>query len=234
MDYEFYVYDQLMYGNGDSLGNAFFKTKRASAYVNETRALKIMKYAVEEYLRWMPEEAYEKLNRTVVSDMNLNGIMRHIIFPIELDSKDYYRYIVSRLYPEQYPYQIEDSIICYYKRILSGEVSGFKNGFFVGEDGNQRARICLQYVLFHVCRERFNSVEAMYRYFAKSGSSKFFKEYKLFFGFRDQFEFPLDFLYFSLPAVLRNEYQYVILRKQLEIAKEKRRNTLVPALQMQS
>lgn len=218
MDNEYYVYDQIMLGNFKTCGKFFEKNSPGKiSLINEKRVLKIIKYAIESYLKWSSDYAYEYFDSKIAEAMKLDVMIRkYVTFPIEIDSKHYYKYIISCLYPVQFPYDTKTYVIDYYKKILSGKIKGFKKGFFSGDLGNLRARICLGYVLDQLCPEQFPCIADMYDLFMGSRGNKLLRQYKLFSAGRDLFEFPLDYFHYSLPADKREMDIYLHLRSILE------------------
>lgn len=222
MDNEYYVFDQIMMGNQNTYGKTFFEKRIPGKInlINENRVFKISKYALENYLKWTPHYSYNHFDKEIAAFMKLDVmIQKYIAFPLELDSIHYYKYVISCLYPTLFPYHMEKHVINCYEKILSGQILGFKKCFFTGDTGEHRARICLNYVLLHICPKQFSSTADMYYLFESSGGNKFLKQYKLFSAGRNLFEFPLDYLHYSLPEGKREVELYLCLRKTLESTK---------------
>lgn len=216
MDYEFYFYDQIMLQNRVHFEKCFLPEE--SPVMKEKLALKIIGYALEYYLGWEPAYSYVHFTEEISKEMSLYPLIKaNIMFPIELDKKDYYMYVISRVYPQEFPYDLGKSVTQYYKKILSGETKRFKNGFFAGNDGMLRANICLRYALTSIYSNKFRNYAEMYLYFSGKDGNKLLKECHLFSAARDLYEFPLDYLHHSLPSQARldNLEQYTRLRNSL-------------------
>ena len=116
---------------------------------NEDIIREIIRYAIEKYAGWTPEEAYQQLTLKKLSELKLRHLIRYglripyeanVIFREErsyngdrrrLDDGLDPQYIVSFAYPELFPYSPSEEIIKSYKMILSGEIERVPKGYFV-------------------------------------------------------------------------------------------------------
>ena len=96
-------------------------------------------------------QVWENLDDEVIKKMKLSGLVnQRIKFPVELvDQKENIKYLVCRMYPEKFHYNSDQAVEAYYDRVLSGEITRFKKGFFTKDDesGKDRAAICLRRAL---------------------------------------------------------------------------------------
>ena len=89
-----------------------------------------------------------------------------------------------------------------YEAVQSGDITKFPKSYFVGSEGIVRAGICLQYMISnHVL---VSSINELYHLFSNDQGLALLKKYKLFSAFKENFETPVDFLHFSLPAKEKN------------------------------
>ena len=77
-----FEYDLILLGKKNSFSPFFFNYSKEQ---NKRMALYVFKYAIEKYLKWSPEEASTYLNYEVVKFMKLDGLLKYVEFPAELD-----------------------------------------------------------------------------------------------------------------------------------------------------
>lgn len=235
MDNEKYLYDQVLLGRKKTCGKELFEAtvngRKEYNPIDEERALKVIRYAMEYYLGWSPSQVWDGLNDEVINKMKLGLLVnQRIKFPVELvDREEIIKYLVCRLYPKIFHYKPERAVEAYYDRILAGEITRFKKGFFTKEDesGKDRAAICLRRAL--ELDGRFTNLEAMYDYFCTSEGRQFISTHKLNSACRDLFEFPICFLHYAvyplIPKEKKNYFQCYYYRCYFEEvnSKQKRR-----------
>ena len=68
--------------------------------INERMALGVIKYVIEDVLRWTPDDAVQKFDSYMIKLMKLNKFVNYIEYPIEVPKGDT-RYILSLLYPNK-------------------------------------------------------------------------------------------------------------------------------------
>lgn len=224
-DYSAYLYDQVLLGRKETCGKELFETtvnnRKEYNPIDEERAIGVVKYAFEYYLGWSPEQTYENISDDILQKLKLNGLVyQRIKFPIELDPSDNLKYLVHRMYPEKYSYDSSKAIIEYYDKVLSGEIKRFKKGFFAQDDGKDRAAICFRHMLD--LSGRFSSIKEIYDFFCTTDGRKMLSRYKLTSACRDLFEFPIDFLHYSLSAADREDRYYWQLRFEEINSKQKK------------
>lgn len=212
-----YEYDELLIGNRKSLSPDFFDY---GAVTNEAVALKIIKYAFETYLRWDPIDIRDQMNHEILKTFKLDGLLKYIQFPEELDRKNDLFYLAWCLYPWTVNYTYEERVYRVYQNVLDGTFSRFPKEYFAGTEGVMRAILCFRYMLDHVYH--FSSMDEMYRFFGAHKSVEAIQKAKLAVVCRDFFGSSLDFLHESLPESQKNTILYTRERFRKEYARIKK------------
>lgn len=227
MDNEYFLYDLVLLNRKDTCGKELFETtingRKEYNPIDEKRALKIIRHAFEYYLGWSPEQTFYNIDEEILQRLHLTGLVsQRIQFPAELDPLDNLQYLVCRIYPGRFQYRRRQAVEAYYEKVLSGELRRFKKGFFTSDDGQgkERAIICFQYMI--QLAGHFTSIRQLYDTFYGTEGRQLLNRYKLSSACRDLFEFPLDFLHYSLSQAERDELYYQKLRFTLINEKQKR------------
>lgn len=191
-------YDNIIIGKQNNYSKTLFGTDKVMCQKN---ALEIIRYAFTKYLRWQPEYISKHMTKELMEKLHLQYLMRYIEYPLEYDkSKDYF-YLVSLVF-ESHKMSFRETTIHTYEAVQSGDITKFPKSYFVGSEGIVRAGICLQYMISnHVL---VSSINELYHLFSNDQGLALLKKYKLFFAFKENFETPVDFLHFSLPAKEKN------------------------------
>ena len=80
-------YDEILLGKRRKFSSMYFNFSDST---NELMALSVIKYAIEHYLKWKPNEAYNMLTKKVLKQLHLSSLLTYIKFPIELNKiKDF-------------------------------------------------------------------------------------------------------------------------------------------------
>ena len=147
-------YDAMMCGEKTQIERAVLERResyfRDYTERNEEVIRDIIRYAIEKYAGWTPEEAYEKMTLKMLGDLKLRRLIRYglripyeanVIFREERSYKEGTRrriddgldpqYIVSFAYPELFPYSRKAEIIKAFQLHISGEMPRLPKGFFV-------------------------------------------------------------------------------------------------------
>lgn len=182
-----YDYDAVLTGERPSYANIFRqepkdqKLQHGATYAseNEKIALRIIKYAIEYYLGWTPEQARDNFCKKTVELMKLDAAMQNINFPEESWADGDCSYVISRIYPEQVTYDCVESIIREYERDLASDPKHhtLPRGFYDDMYGAYRAKIVLRHVLSYYALFA-NPVEE-YLFFYSPAAEKFLKKYRL-------------------------------------------------------
>ena len=213
-----YEYDTVLLGEKTSLSPYFFNKSNEQ---NEKLALEVIRYAVENYLKWSPAEMYQRFDEDVVKLMKLESIMKYVCFPPEADEKKDFFVIAGKLYPDKVKIDIKNMTLHIYKKVLAGKMYKFPKGFFDGGLGVYRAAVCLQYALtqkFH-----FDSIEEIYRAFSTARGTKILKDSKLQAARIVLYDYAIDYLHDSLSEEDQDEFLYHQYRFNIINEKQKRR-----------
>lgn len=193
-----YRYNQYLL-NDTPLPSSYF-----SPNIAHITAKIILRYAVEEYLRWSPYDMRDNLNRDVLEKLKLYHICKKhlaVDFPKEFDiNKDYF-YFAHICYPNTIKFDPDVVVVKHYQNILDGKEKKFKKGFLVGVEGEHRIKVCFKYLLEKL---GFTSIKEMYATFATTQGTKLLDKYKLTFAKRYHYQSTIDYLHDVLPSSQKN------------------------------
>lgn len=206
-----YEYEQILTGQRTSISNFYFSNGEE---MSEQNALMVVRYAMEYFLRWSPDDIYNHFDANVIERMKLKCVMGHIRYPIELDPKQDYYYIAALLYPYRYKMGLKELTLKTYKDVLSGKRAKFPKEYLVESQGMLRACICLQYMITQYLK--FSSVQEMYQFFGEREGIRTLKKYHLFAICNDFFPTPIDFLHMSLSTAQKNDFYFSYYKFQKE------------------
>jgi len=196
-------YEDVLIG-GKKVISAYYFSYNASG--NMKLALQIMKYAFDTYLHWSAEQLRDYLTLKVMERLKLQPLIRHIIFPVELDCNRDLFYIAWLLYPKTVHFSEKELILRVYKNLLDRKIQKYPKEFFDGMSGYRRAQVCLRYMV-----EQFvpvSTIDALYEFFASPDCYKVLRQKKLLVVCRDWFASPVDYLHQSLPKEQQNNFLY--------------------------
>lgn len=200
-----YEYEQLLLGNKLAFSPYYFKCGDDTAKNN---ALYILKFAVEKYLRWSPYDVKNHFSKEIAEQLKLDGILKYIDFPPELNKSTDYSYYATLLYPSIIRFDTKEIILRVYRDVLSGALCKFPKEFLSGTQGMYKAGICLQYALNHHLAHTFQSIRELYEYFAGPEGGKFLKKVRLFAICNEIYDYPLDYIHDALPPDQRDDFWY--------------------------
>lgn len=225
----YYNYEQILLDEKRVFAKYFFSGIDA---VCEKNALRVMKFAFENYLRWTPEELADNLNEEILKKLKLLYLVKYVRFPAELDPKEDYFYIAHKLYPEKIKYDVVESTRRVFNRVVDGNRKKFPKGFFSDSDGDERACLCFQRMLAQ-SELTFHSIKETYQFFSTSKGNSMLIKYRLYSQMHHFFGTALDFLHESLSDEERSPlwlhyYSFFNEYDQLEADKQKnmQQNTL--------
>lgn len=179
-----------------SSGRVYRREKTA----DEKIALKVIRYAIEYYLGWTPEEAYEKFDMDIVNRMKLEAAVLSIDYPEECFSGGDCAYIISLLYPE-IQYDNDAAVIREYNR--SFNTGGrLPSNFYTDLYGKVRAVTVLRYII----AEKLFGVQPveLYDLFYGRMAKKFLAKYRLTEPCAAHFDgIPVKYLNETLPEEIR-------------------------------
>lgn len=214
----YYEYEQVLLGKKTSMPSYYFKYTDDNS---ENHALCIIRYAVENYLRWTPEQLKNNFTKEIAAQLKLESLIKYVHFPPELDPERDYFYIAYAIYPERLKLDLKTLVLTTYKNVLNGDLAKFPKQYLSGTQGMMRACICFQYMISQYFV--FNDVKEMYHFFSTSAASKALKQYRLNNICNEMFEHPIDYLHESLPNVQKDEFWYHYYRFKLFRGMQKKR-----------
>ena len=115
-----YEYENVILGNQNTMSPTLFK---GTAQQNERDALSVIKYAVEVYLKWTPDELEKRLDAEVVKRMHFDDLLKYVTFPTELNKNYDFYYVAYLLYPDKITFNYRQSVVNLYRRILANQLS---------------------------------------------------------------------------------------------------------------
>ncbi len=203
-----YNYDQILLGNETRFSAHFFEGSSPHG-ANNTKdtALSVLKYAVEDLLRWTPKMMAEYFDGEVIKKMKLQRIIEALYktVPPQLDKKRDYYWYAHLLYPDEIVIKDEDMTLKTYHDLLENKINKLTKGFLEGDDGEDRIRMCLLYYLGQYYP--VTSIRVLYEKFAMEGN-KILDAAKLAGARRNHFDHPIDFLHASLPSSQKDDFLY--------------------------
>lgn len=203
-------YEDILLGKKKNYSTVFFGRDKDACHRN---ALEIIRYALEAFLRWTPQDIAGNLTGDIIELMKLETLIKYIEFPGELNSKTDMFYIAHLLYPQVIPFHPKEKTLQIYAAIVSKKIYRYPKGFWEGTDGVLRAKTCLKYMLQNYTV--FHNVAEMYKCFSTSEGNKLLRQYQLMGACECFFDAPLDFLHETLSKTQRSEFYYHYYRFQL-------------------
>ena len=188
-----YEYERVLTGQTRSMESFFFLGSDAQ---NQETALHIVRYVVEKYLKWTPDEMEAYFDEKIIKQMRLESVIKYIKIPPELSEHSYF-YIAHLLYPDKIRYDEDELTIQMYSDILSGKRTKFIKNYMEGPEGHIRACVCLRYVIENYLTE-IHGIQELYRYFSSPKIMPWLRKFKLIKPCTDMFMTPVDILHESL------------------------------------
>ncbi len=201
IEYEMYLLDKI-----DAFPEYHFKDTGTFAIEQTITAL--IKYVVEDVLKWTPEDAYILLNWNVLTAFKLDDLIdRYINFIPGMNEKEKCKFLICKCYPSKYHFDTKKNILRIYDDILSSKKAKWNKKFFNGQEGAIRACICMQAAINRYLYGK--SIEELYAYFAKYyQGTKFINDVRLKKAYEKLYHLPIDFFHYSLPKSQRNYFLY--------------------------
>ncbi len=173
---------------------------------NEEVALSVIRFAIEEFLGWTPEEAVQRLNSKIITEMKLDEAINKLNLPEGSIVDNDYSYVIAQIYP-WVKVNLSDLTIKYYKHVLDDTNNkSFVRRFFAGADGRKRSVICLHYLLGRVSTF-FSSIEDMYDFFSGVGGDRFLSKNKLKLA-KQLYTSDVEYLHKSLSKEQRDDFLF--------------------------
>ena len=98
-----FEYENVLTENKPSVNPFLFNR---GDYENERKALYIMRYAIQTYLRWNPYEVRDHMTHRILKMLKLEALLKYITFPsvIQIEEDRDLFYLAVKLYPKQIKY----------------------------------------------------------------------------------------------------------------------------------
>ena len=171
----------------------YFRPAEMSAEEKSRKAIKIVKWVIQEMLEWSPKDAKEHFGSKEVKTFKLERIIQKIIFPMDISHKDY-PYLISLVFPDEVTYNATEGIINAWDEILASEGKRFSGNLFDDESGKQRA-----YTLLIEFNRRYvpaSNVEELYKAYSDSGMiNNLLREAKLYTSLSKLYTYPIGLLH---------------------------------------
>lgn len=173
-------------------------------------ALDIVRYVITDLLGWTPKQAMELFTPEVVRMMGLEYIIdTYVECPPDIDKHVDTDYIVYLAFPLEVRYDPTDKLIKMYKKIMTGEKLKFPRNYFAGNEGRYKASILLMYVINQNIILDKDGSEKLYEMFGNNAYiNKKLKEWRIYDVCVKIYHSPIDFLHYSLPEELANNFYY--------------------------
>lgn len=188
-------YEEMLIGNCASVGIWHFDLYSKS--VCQQMVLSLIQYVSERYLRWTPIQLYNQFTIEVAKKWKLAHLLSFIQFPVELNPRTDLWYIAHLIYPNEIELDNCFIYLCFYKKILSGEVKKFPPNYFSDDaTGRIKYKIFLKYAIQNnLC---FSSISQLYQFFGSVRCRAFLREHKLYYPLLECFSSPIVAFHESL------------------------------------
>ena len=190
---------------------------------NEKMAIILFKHVFEDILEWTPEDVLNNASEELIKCMKLSVPYAKLRYPRELNKNTDYFYIANIVYPEKFHnvFSRQNLILNMYRNVLDKHDNKFPKDYFSSEDGELRAKICLQYAI--IKEANFKNPEDLYEKFSDSDFVKvFFKRYRLDFVLAALYKNDaLEYLHDSLNSKQKNVLLYAYYRFMKVFVKSK-------------
>lgn len=198
-----YEYQLLLLGKIPSIQPDLFDGEPKQ---KEKAAIDIVRYAIEQLLRWTPKEMAAKFNKEVITKLKLTKIISYISFPPEADKKRDYFVYAHKLYPNIIPMDLYTLTILTYNKVHQKHLVKFPKGFFDDNLGRTRALLCMNYALTR--DGQFSSKSDLYKAFTETRGSQFIQKHRLDLARRLSWEHPIDYAHEALARNDRDDMWY--------------------------
>ncbi len=179
-----------------------------TAQENRSNAISILQYAFKDLLGWDAEICKKAISQEVLDMMKLTNIQQYLDVPVEYNGAVDPVFYASLIYPERVTFDREQLALDIYEDVLNEKIvndrkRSYPKKFFQGQDGKERACLCLIHALQ---KQSFHNFEEIYSLLADP-SKKFLDASKLLLA-ESEFETPLDYLHDSLSDDDKDDFLY--------------------------
>lgn len=202
-----------------SIPSAFFK--ELSRKQQNERALKIIRFAFDKYLRWRPEQIRDSLTMEVVQKLKLDTLINsYVDFPPEFSKSGLdISYLAYLVYPEKFHLSHRDQCVNMLHKIYRGEIKKYPASWTTSNDGLWHLQTLIQYTIEQL--PRFKNPEALYEFFASPAGIKALKDHNVYLLAMGLCENSFEAVHFSLPPNAKSEFLYnaILFEKEAKKAK---------------
>lgn len=195
-------YERLLLGQIERLPKIYFVDKYHPTTVNN--ALSLVKYLIENIMKWSPEDALDYLNDHIIERFKLTSYIKYFDLPMGMSSQKYF-YILSMIYPEDVRFNSREVYLNIYQKVINKNEK-FPKNFFDGLNAREKAEICLHYMIEHYLIVK--DIESLYEKFSKKGIATLLKKYSLANPCNSLYASPLHYLHETLAVSQRNNFLY--------------------------
>lgn len=191
---------------------------------NDEVARNIVRYAVRHYLYdWSPEEVQIYINKDIINKLCLKPILEYIKFPDKIKKNSYW-YIAHIAYPEEIEYNSRKFIIELLEYVAKHGAAYMPKNYFSGDEGEEKIKYCIRYIFEKHLKAK--NILDVYKFVHSSEFIKLLETYKIYYGFFEYYEVPIDILWDLLPEEQLNMDLYYAFRLNEFLRKFKRKQTV--------
>jgi len=194
------AYDDVLIGKREAFPIELI-SKESAPYV----CASLLRLIFRKYLGWTPAQVRDLLTPKVVERMCLAPLVSRIPSPPEVlrDSELYF--VAWYLYPEMKNSTDAELVGKVYQDLITGKIRKFPRNYFEGGIGHSKAKYMFVIMLQEYYNGVFESVEAMYRFFASAEGEKAVEEHKLKQPMKMWYDSALDYFHDSIPSNMKTE-----------------------------
>lgn len=204
IDVKYYLreYDDCMMGRRKSFSSAMMAKGQGPHLCAE-----LLRLIFQYYMHWTPVRVRDILDKRYIDALHIEPLINRIPCPPEVNPKKEFYYVAWYLYPETVNVKPAELIIKLYMDVVNGNLVKFPKGYFDGNLGYIRARL-LFLTMVREFLPKFESLEAMYAYFASEKGRQCINAYKLSVPLRELYGSPLAYMHDSLAGTQKDEDLY--------------------------
>lgn len=195
ISYTVSTYEKVLKNEIKSFSPYFFEKK-----YRRQRIVTLMKYLIENKLNISPEEAIKKLSIATLKEYRLICLLKYLedYKPIEYETDPVYvAHLVYYAYPALSQPSLKEKTIECYQEVLAEKRKFFPKNYFIDKYGEERAKICFEYLWQHILNMKFEDIPIMFLENNEKGL-EILKKYKL--------KILTQMIYYSVSDMILNMY----------------------------
>lgn len=196
------TYEKILNGEMKAFSPYFFNRQ-----YRRFRIVVLVRYLVEDKLHMTPEEALHKITFDTLKQWKLVCLLKYVenYKPIEHEyNRRYVKHLIYYAYPELPQPSLKERVITTYKEVLSGKRNCFPKNYFRDKYGEERAKICFEYLWQEILKINFNQIPEVFLKDNETGL-KLLQKYKL--------KILTQIIYYSVSDMIINMYPDIDLTK---------------------